>query len=79
MWVTNKWDPYNWHEVPKEQLGCDAPAKARFNLLNQCTNKGPYAANYVLTAMLKKKQDAFNPFAKPLGNPNAYLMATCNN
>ena len=63
MWVTDKLDPYNRYEVLKEQLGCDPPAMAKFNLLNQCTNKGPYAANNVLAAMLKKEQDAFNPLA----------------
>ena len=79
MWVTDKWDPYNWHEVLKEQLGCDPPAIAQFILLNQCTNKGPYVANNVLAGMLKKKKShASNPLATPLGNPSAYLMATCN-
>ena len=32
MWVTDKWDPYNWYEVLKEQLGCDPPSIAPFFL-----------------------------------------------
>ena len=34
MWVTDKCDPYNWHEVLKKQLGCDPPAIAKSNFLN---------------------------------------------
>ena len=74
MW---RWDAENWRECLL-QLGCDRTAIERFFVLNQCTNKGPYVANNVLAGLLKKEQDAFNPLAKPVRNPSAYLTATCN-
>ena len=78
MWVTDTWDPEYWRECLKDKLGCDPPSIAQFTRLNQCTNNGPYVANNILAGMLKKKCDAFNPLAKPLGNPSSYLMTTCN-
>ena len=77
MWDTDKWDAENWRECFL-QLGCDPTAIARFLVLNQCTNKGPYVANNVLAGLLKKEQDAFNPLAKPVRNSSAYLTATWN-
>ena len=57
--------------------GLDRSAFALLIELNNCSVKGQECANNVIAGLLKKRQDAFNPLAKPVGNSSAYLTATC--
>ena len=60
-------------------MGIDKRAFALLTELNNCSDRGPERANYVMSLLVKKIQDSHNPRSIKVRNPSALVETTCKN
>ena len=77
-YVTETFDLRRWRGV-LEEWGIDKRAFALLTELNNCSDRGPELANFVMSLLVKKIQDSHNPRSIKVRNPSALVETTCKN